>query len=310
MKIFFRPSTILPGSMYGIAFIALMLGFAGTACRPTPAHTPDGNNRPASRLVFSIQDESTEEGDTITSREIWSLPGEGGDLRNLVVTLTRLGKARTIFSCNNTNAYEVMVVYQLTAEPNSDGTWKIVKEQKRHTPGACDGELPKYVGTTLRLAGPEGPGKSYLVHTRALKNRILWPHTPAGSWVYRRSTPTAAEEQKVELELWTLDQVGADRITGHYDRMEIRESTNNQPYECNGRKEIVIFTRYRVEGTFQPNGQIKLHETGFSTQSNHPCERTEKRYLDTYSGILIGDSIRLKTRDDDVDQVLNRRHGL
>ena len=128
--------------------------------------------------------------------------------------------------------------------------------------------------------------------------------------MYRRSTPTAAEEQKVEVELWTLHLEGTDRVTGHYDRMEIRESSDNSTFACNGRKEIVIFTRYRVEGSFLPNGQIKLRETSYSTQNHHPCERTEKRYLDTYSGILIGDSIRLKTRDDDVDQVLNRRHGL
>ncbi len=305
-----RSSSFLPCQYARVLLVGLALGVLFPACRGGSPRKPAADNTAPSRLVFSLQDESTEEGDTVTTREVWSLPGTGGDLRNLVVTYTRLGKSRTIFSCNNTNAYEVMVIYQLTAEPAADGSWKIVKEEKKHTPAACDGELPKYVGTTLRLAGPEGPGMQYLVHARAGKNRILWSHTPSGSWVYRRSTPTQAEEQKVELELWTLQLAGTDRVTGHYDRMEIRETTNGQTFTCNGRKEIVLFTRFTVEGTFQPNGQIKLRETGYATQSHHPCERSEKRYLDTYSGILIGDTIRLKTRDDDVEQVLNRRHGL
>ncbi len=292
--------------------VVALLGLAGlSACRGREPRRPGPVLlTPDARLVFSIQDETTEEGDTVTTREVWSLPVAGGDLRNLVVTFTRLGKSRTIFSCNNTNAYEVRVVYHLTARPAADGSWKIVSERRQHTPGACDGELPVFGGTTLALAGPEAPDQAYLVHTLTGKSRILWPHTPAGSWLYRRSTPTAAEEQKVELELWTLRTLDGGRIAGHYDRMEIRESTNSSNFACNGRKEIVLFTRYTVEGTFLPNGQLRLRETGYSTQHHHPCDRTEKRFLDTYSGVLIGDTIRLKTRDDDVEQVLNRRHGL
>ncbi|MBU1068115.1 hypothetical protein KJ975_00970 [Myxococcota bacterium] len=305
-----RSSKLFPRATPRVLFFVLALGLLLPACRSNGPRKPAGEKASPGRMVFSLQDENTEEGDTLTTREVWSLPGTGGDLRNLVVTYTRLGKSRTIFSCNNTNAYEVLVVYQLTAEPAADGSWKIMKEEKKHTQAACDGELPKYVGTTLRLAGPDGPGMPYLVHARAGKSRILWSHAPSGSWIYRRSTPTQSEEQKVELELWTLQLLGTDRVTGYYDRMEIRETTNGQTFACNGRKEIVLFTRFTVEGTFQPNGQIKLRETGYSTQSHHPCERTEKRYLDTYSGILIGDTIRLKTRDDDVEQVLNRRHGL
>ena len=294
-----------------LAILALF-GLAGlSACRGREPRKPvAATSGQEERLVFSIQDETTEEGDTVTTREVWSLPGAGGDLRNLVVTFTRLGKSRTIFSCNNTNAYELRVVYHLTAEPARDGSWKIVSERRQHTPGACDGELPVFRDTSLALAGPEASDQAYLVHARAGKNRILWPHTPAGSWLYRRSTPTAAEEQKVELELWTLRALDGGKIAGHYDRMEIRESTNASNFACNGRKEIVLFTRYTVEGTFLPNGQLRLRETGYSTQLHHPCDRTEKRYLDTYSGVLIGDTIRLKTRDDDVEQVLNRRHGL
>jgi hypothetical protein len=298
---------------FSISLLALLasFGLVGlSACRVREPKKPVATAGKETRLVFSTQEETTEEGDTITTREVWSLPAAGGDLRNLVVTFTRLGKSRTIFSCNNTNAFEVRLTYHLTAEPAADGSWKIVSGNRQHTPGACDGELPDFTGTTLVLAGPSGPGQAYLLHGRAGKNRILWPHTPEGSWVYRRSTPTASEEQKMELEMWTLRLADDGGVSGHYDRMELRESTNSSNFACNGRKEIVLFTRYTVAGTFLPNGQLRLRETGYSTQGDHPCDRTGQRYLDTYSGVLIGDSIRLKTRDDDVEQVLNRRHGL
>ncbi len=284
-----------------------------TGCRSATPKTPQPVEKTETEPErFSLQNEVTEAGETHTSREVWSLLPGTGTRRYVQVMFTRLGRSRTIFTCNNNNTYEVFANYQLTSERQPDGSFKVVNVEKKHQPGPCDGELPDFVESTWRLAGPPETGRhgNYLIHRENERDRILWAHTPTGSWVYRRLTPVSPSEQKVELELWSLVLSGKDRVTGHYDRVEIRESSDRHPFSCNGQNQIILFTRFQVEGKFLSNGQIRLQETRFFTPQHHPCDRTSRRYMDTYSGILIGDTIRLKTRDDDLEQILNRRHGL
>lgn len=288
--------------------IAAFVAFLGLfACR-TPAPRTVAVT-PPERLLFSRESENTQTGDTITTREIWSLPGVGQDLRSITVTYAKFGKARTSFQCNNASSFEVRVVYQLQGRMERNGAWRITKEQKRYTPGACDGDIPSFLGVRIQILGTGTLG-SYLVVEKAGHTSLLWAHTPAGSWEWRRTTPVEQNDQKIEYEIWDL-QVGDDGVIhGFCDRMEIRRSLGQQTFACNGGQEIVLFTRYRLTGRFWLNGQIELREMGYTTQNRHPCDRSEKRYLDTYTGVLMGDSIHLKTRGDDAEQVLTRRHGL
>ncbi len=299
---------------YGFSLLSwvrflVLAGAVLPACRAGAPRKPAAPV-PEARMVFSLQSEDTGTGDTITTREVWSLPGVGQDLRSITVTYAKMGKARTAFQCNNASSFEVRVVYQLQARLDDDGAWRITGEQKRYTPGACDGDIPSFLGVRLHVMGPNVPGRQYLALEQSGKTRLLWAHTPAGSWVWRRVTPVEQDEQKIEYEVWDLEMNADGTIGGTCDRMEIRRSTSDQTFACSRRSDIVLFTRYRLVGRFWPNGQIELRETGFTTQNRHPCDRSEKRYLDTYTGVLMGDGIHLKTRGDDAEQVLTRRHGL
>lgn len=287
----------------------LLQFFSLSGCRAGSSRTAAGEPH-QERLLFSTEKENTETGDTITTREVWSLPGVGQDLRTVTVTYAKLGKARTTFQCNNASSFEVRVTYQLQARPESDGAWRITGERRQYTPGACDGDIPSFQGVRLHVLGTGASQDRYLAVESSGQTRLLWAHTPAGSWEWRRVTPLEQDEQKIEYEVWDLHVDSDGSVQGTCDRMEVRRSTNEQTFACSGSRDILLFTRYRLMGRFWANGQIELRETGYTTQNRHPCDRSEKRYLDTYTGVLMGDKIHLKTRGDDAEQELTRRHGL
>ncbi len=104
------------------------------------------------RLLFSVESENTETGDTITSREVWSLPGIGQDLRSITVTYAKLKGAHHV-SLQQRISFEVRVVYQLQGRQENDGSWRITGEQKTLHAGRLRWGSPLFLGVRVHVLG-------------------------------------------------------------------------------------------------------------------------------------------------------------
>ncbi|MBU1535887.1 hypothetical protein KKF84_11250, partial [Myxococcota bacterium] len=85
---------------------------------------------------------------------------------------------------------------------------------------------------------------------------------------------------------------------------------NRRAYSCNAKEEIWFFERYTVSGKIEENGTLSLKETAYQIPANDACEPTGARYLDSFTGILAGDTVRLKSNEDKIEQTLERKYGV
>ncbi|MBN2723795.1 MAG: hypothetical protein JXR95_06975 [Deltaproteobacteria bacterium] len=239
-------------------------------------------------------------------REYWSIVPENDSL-SIDVKYSKLGYTIGSFPCNGSSSYNVNVDYKITDFKVVGSKIIILKAEKKHTPGACDGDIPDFSGTTVELL----QGKRLFVSGGKLKNRhTLYEHSVGGSWMWtRQSRISGSNDSKYEVENWYLTQTSENTIKGYYERTETRLSGDGEKFSCNGETRVVLFSRYSVEGKITPTGEVNLKETGYTVAGNDPCEPSGKRYLDTFSGILVGNKLIIKSPESSVEQELIRSFG-
>jgi hypothetical protein len=240
----------------------------------------------------------------ITVREIWKVDAKKGKY-SVSLTHFRLGRSASDFPCSGSPSYSTHAKYNFPILKVTSGFITLGKPTIKSVPSPCDEELPDRTNLQLkRLVG----GRIAVI--KAKNSHFIHPWTTRGVWSWKRVTPPKNRvDRKVEIEEWSLKQSKDGVISGFYDRIVIRSSAGERKYSCNGKKEIWFFSRYEVKGKIFENGRIKLSETGYLLPKNENCEPSRKRHLDSFTGILIGDTIHIKSKEEQIEQTLKRQYG-
>ncbi len=138
--------------------------------------------------------------------------------------------------------------------------------------------------------GCSGPAKT------ASRPSVATPPGPtiAGTWAWLHDG-TIDDIRSTETETWTLT-VDGGKVSGHYDRLVVFESSTGVPFDCNQHIRYGLRTRYAVEGTVV-DGEITLSETSYEVTPS-PCEQSHRK-LKSYKALLSpdGDTLALLWTD-------------
>ncbi len=282
------------------AVVLLSCVRAGTQRRRTPYRL---------KGMYSHEIKTNVRGKSVILRRYLRLSGSAA-APQVTLEEERMGYALNGFSCSGSSSFSTSFTATFPEAAVRDGVLYLGAPEVRAKPNPCN-ESPDLSGISLTLLSQHRIGFQQ-------KGRRVFFHllSPQGTWRWSRLTPLGPGEgargpgdTKLELEEWTLRLKRPGELVGHYDRIVVRKS-NSINYTCNGAKEIWFFARYRVKGKITPRGKITLREISVVLPRHEKCEPSRQRYLDRMEGVLVGDTIHLKSVQDKVEQTLKRDYGV
>jgi hypothetical protein len=285
-----------------IMFPFVMLSFIASSCQNRKTTPVRKKTFPTGK--WSWQKENNTKNEKIISREIWQIQKSGKKFK-VNLTLFNLGVSKTNFTCNGAKVFNIKAKYTFKKVSLIKNNLFLENPVIKKNSSPCSANLPTYKKVKINsLIG----NRLFLMNDK--KGKELNRHKIEGVWVWRRNSPVKnTPDQKIEIEEWVLNEKNGV-ITGYYNRIVMRLSSDDRKFSCNGKKAISFFARYDVEGKLFENGQITLKEIKYYIPKNDDCEPSGERHLDSFKGVFFGDKIKLKSTEDEVEQTLVRRYGV
>ncbi len=206
----------------------------------------------------------TENEDFRVERETWILRKAGdnkvtGSYWRKVTVISRDGKP---FECNNERRYDLEAEFKVEGILRN-GIVSFREKAVRIKPGPCEQgqrNLDKYQG---RLA------KNQLVLNWGSTKQSLERRDLTGVWVQEIRTTLPDGDPVISVETWHIHQAG-EKIRGVRLARDARSSSDEKPYQCNGRLNMGRYIKWGFEGVLD----VDTAQVRFSSANprKSPCE--------------------------------------